>query len=108
MAGLRPWNAPSPISPNHHHGVIDYGRRRAPGDTRRRRVNGAPSREAVRVRRSVAALQAYLMRAIAVGPLQEELPIQLDTPTGLRVDLDHPALHALRVELLIDRPVERV
>src|SRR4051794_33192163 len=62
-------------------------------------------REAVRVARGVAALQADLVRALAVE-LDEEVGI--DRELAVAVDLAHPAFDPLRIELLFPARVERV
>src|SRR5207245_8021859 len=77
-------------------------------DSRTRAISAPASRIAVRVRGGVAALQTHLMRPVAVRPLDEEFPVQLHAPGRLRIDLDHPALDPVRIELVVDRAVERV
>src|SRR3954453_23985599 len=62
-------------------------------------------REAVRVTRGVAALQADLVRALAVE-LDEEVGV--DREVAVAVELDHPAVDALGVELLVPARVQRV
>src|SRR5258706_4558761 len=61
---------------------------------------------AVRIRRSVAALEADLVRAHAVG-LEEEPGVQLHASRA-DIDLDHPAADAVRIELVIPGRVETV
>src|SRR3954467_15346788 len=62
-------------------------------------------REAVRVARGVAALQADLVRALAVE-LDEEVGVAREV--AFAVELDHPAVDALGIELLVPARVERV
>src|SRR4051812_50153318 len=62
-------------------------------------------REAVRVARRVAAGQADLVRALA-GELDVEVGVDLEV--AVAVELDHPAVDALRVELAVPRRVQRV
>src|SRR5215471_10095655 len=65
------------------------------------------SREAVGIRRCVAALQAHLM-----GPhrleLQEHFRIQLEAATRRGVELRHPSANAVRIKLLVPGAIERV
>src|SRR4051812_6205346 len=62
-------------------------------------------REAVRVARGVAALEADLMGPLAVE-LDEEVGV--DGQGAVVVELDHPAVDALGVELRIPARVQRV
>src|SRR4051812_16144721 len=62
-------------------------------------------REAVRIARGVASLQPDLMGALA-GELDEEVGV--DREVAVAVELDHPAVDALGVELLVPARVERV
>src|SRR5262245_64062190 len=48
------------------------------------------------------------MRAVALRPGDEEARIESDAAALARVELHHPAVDAVRIELLIDRAVERV
>src|ERR687891_1033941 len=107
MAGLMPWKAPSPTRASHDPTLIGQ-RPGCPLMTEGCAISAAASRVAVRVRGRVTALQAHLMRPVAVRPLDEELPVQLDAPVRLRIDLDHPALDPVRIELVVDDAVERV
>src|SRR5215831_15912235 len=66
------------------------------------------SRIAIGIRRAVAALQPHLVRSVPFRPIDEELGIERDTSRGPGVELDHPAVDPLRIELRIDRAVERV
>src|SRR5262245_45761057 len=65
-------------------------------------------REAVRVRRAVAALQPHLVRELALGPFDEEFLVELNAAVRPGVELDHPAVEATVVKLAVDRAVERV
>src|SRR5262249_34603800 len=48
------------------------------------------------------------MRPMAFRPIDEEFRVECDPSRGVGVGLPHPAVDALRVELWIDRAVERV
>src|SRR5690242_12631655 len=48
------------------------------------------------------------MRAVALWPGHEEARIELDTAIDAGVELDHPAVEALWIELRIDGAVERI
>src|SRR6185437_2101838 len=48
------------------------------------------------------------MRAVALWPGHEEPRIELDTAIDAGVELDHPAVEALWIELRIDGAVERI
>src|SRR4051794_9044875 len=67
-----------------------------------------PSWVAVGVRRAVAALQPDLMRKVTLRPVEEELRVAGDPTVLADVELDHPAVQALVVELLVDGAIERV
>src|SRR3954467_14797863 len=62
-------------------------------------------REAVRVARRVAAGEAYLVWALA-GELDVE--VRVDLQVAVAVELDHPAVDALGVELAVPGGVQRV
>src|SRR5581483_4266221 len=66
------------------------------------------SREAIGVRRTVAALEPDLMRSMALRPVDEEIRVEGDAAAWIHVELHHPAVDAFGVELRIDRAVERV
>src|SRR6478736_4061610 len=66
-----------------------------------------PVREAIGIRGSVAAFQADLVRAQPVK-LNEEFFIEFHPALRMRVDLHHPALHAIGIELLVPRGVKGV
>src|SRR3954451_24702025 len=68
----------------------------------------SPLREAVRIRARVAALQVDLVRAFTFVELQHKPLIKLEAAVGRRVELGHPALDALRIELLVPARVQRV
>src|SRR5262245_36624303 len=71
-------------------------------------VTGFLSRIAVGVRRAVAALKPHLVRAVRGRPLDQELRIESDATVRAGVELHHPALDAVGVELRVDGAVERV
>src|SRR5262245_36545020 len=48
------------------------------------------------------------MRAVAFRPGDEEARVEGDAAVRARVELHHPAVDAVRIELRIDRAVERV
>src|SRR6266540_4138938 len=48
------------------------------------------------------------MRPVPFRPVDEEFRVECDTPRRGGVELDHPAVDALRIELRVDRAVERV
>src|SRR3954464_12467315 len=62
-------------------------------------------REAVRVARRVASLEANLVGAVP-AELDEELGV--DREVAVVVELDHPAVDALGVELRVPARVQRV
>src|SRR3954462_429223 len=62
-------------------------------------------REAVRVARGVAPRETDLVRPLAVE-LEEE--VRVDREVAVAVELDHPAVDALGVELLVPAGVRRV
>src|SRR6478752_6411867 len=65
-------------------------------------------RVAIGVRRAIAALQPDLMRTMRFWPGDEKPLIERDAALGLGVELDHPAFDPFRIELIVDRPIERV
>ena len=65
-------------------------------------------RIAIGIRGRVSALQAHLMREVAIRPGQEEVFIKFDSTLWLGVDLHHPALDPIGIELVIDCAVERI
>src|ERR1051325_7205452 len=73
------------------------------GDTPR-----SPLRIAIGIRGAVAALQANLVRALPFRPVDEEFRIEGHAAVRLDVELHHPAIDAFRIELRIDRAVERI
>src|SRR4029077_5674639 len=64
-------------------------------------------RVAIGVRRGVASFQAHLVRAQPVE-LDKELFIEFDPTVWVRIDLLHPTLETIGIELLVPRRVERV
>src|SRR5207245_11415274 len=60
-----------------------------------------------RSRRCVAPFQPYLVCAQPVK-LEKEVLIELDPALSVCIDLHHPTLYTIRIELLIPRRVERV
>src|SRR3984885_13688482 len=76
--------------------------------TMRRSAKSFCSGIAVRIGRTVAALQPDLMRSVTFGPRQEELLIERKAAVGSGIQFDHPAVNALGIELRIDRAVKRV
>jgi len=74
----------------------------------RRKCRTFISRVTIGIRGRVSALQAHLMRQVALGPGQEEIVIKRDPALGLRVDLDHPALDPVWIKLVVNGAVERI
>src|ERR1700751_1374087 len=68
----------------------------------------APSRIAVGIRGAVAGLQADLMRALPLRPVDKEFRIESDAAARLGVELHHPAVDTLGIKLLVDGAVKRV
>src|SRR4029453_3172101 len=66
------------------------------------------SRIAIGIRRTIAALQPDLVRTVRRRPIDEELLVEGNAAFRLGVQLAHPALHTIRIELLVDDAVERV
>src|SRR5260370_16986039 len=66
------------------------------------------SRIAIRIRRTVAAFKAHLMRPVRRRPVDEEFGIEGNAAFRIGVELDHPSLDALGIELRIDGAVQRV
>src|SRR5215813_1876226 len=66
------------------------------------------SRITVRIRRAVATLEPHLMRAVRGRPLDEELLVKHEATVGLGVELHHPALDAIGIELRIDGAIKRI
>src|SRR5262249_46784528 len=64
-------------------------------------------RVTIRVRRSVATFQPYLVGTQLVK-LDKESFIQFHAAVGARVDLHHPTLYSIGIELLVPGGVERV
>src|SRR5947209_15245893 len=72
------------------------------------RVSHPRLRIAIRIGRAVAALQADLMRPMALRPIDEELRIERNPAIRARVELHHPAVDSLGIELRIDGAVKRI
>src|SRR5262245_61167313 len=53
-------------------------------------------------------LQAGSGAAVALRPFDEELGVERNTAAGIDIELHHPAVDALRVELWVDRAIKRV
>src|SRR6516164_8587184 len=64
-------------------------------------------RVAVRVRRGVSTIQPYLVRSQPVE-LDEELFVELHSAVRVRVELHHPTLQPVGIDLLVPRRVQRV
>src|SRR5262249_24270016 len=58
--------------------------------------------------RAVATVEPDLVRPVAVAPMDEELRIKGDAALGPHVELHHPAVDAIGIELGVDRAVKRV
>src|SRR6266478_1314858 len=90
--------------------------RRAPGcmlcsclqPARDERSSLVSSRIAIGIRRTVAAFKAHLVRPVRRWPLHEEFRIEVNAASRIRVELDHPSLDAIGIELRIDRAVQRI
>src|SRR6478672_11183651 len=118
IAGLSPWNAPSAASVNQGQSALKWVMEHhlAPIDP----IGHAvwideliePDRRAhelcvaVRVGRGVSALQAHLMRPL-VAEIEEEGGIEAHAAGGISIELDHPHLDAIRVELRVPWQIER-
>src|SRR6266508_5506261 len=64
--------------------------------------------EAVRVRGCVAALQSNLVRSLALREAREESLVERHAALGLRIELGHPALDAVGIELGVPGCIQRV
>src|SRR5712671_7364289 len=75
-----------------------------------RAMNDPPisSRIAIGIRRTVAAFEPYLVRPVRRRPIHEEFRIEADAAVRLGVELDHPSLDAVGIELRVDGAVQRV
>src|SRR5262249_46589960 len=103
IAGLSPGKSPRPASATH--GQPSVGTALLPILAVRVRLPPPTSRIAIGIRRAVTALQPHLVRSVPFRPIDEELPVERDTSRGGGVELDHPAVDPLRIELRIDRAV---
>src|ERR1700758_3361235 len=68
----------------------------------------ASSRIAIGIRRAVAALEAHLMRPVRRRPVYKESGIEREAALRIGVELDHPALDAIGIELRIDGAVQGI
>src|SRR5260370_22233351 len=76
----------------------------------RRAMNDPPisSRIAIGIRRTVAAFKPHLVRPVRRRPLHEEFRIEADAAVRLGVELDHPSLDAVGIELRVDGALQRI
>src|SRR5258707_11995631 len=58
--------------------------------------------------RTVAAFQAHLMGAMAFRPIDEEALVEPDAAVLAGIELHHPAVDAVGIELGVDRAIKRV
>src|SRR6266852_6605005 len=65
-------------------------------------------RIAIGIRRTVAAFKPHLVRPVRRRPVHEEFRIEADPAFRIGVELDHPSLDAVGIELWIDRAVQRI
>src|SRR5258705_5499105 len=67
----------------------------------RRAMNDPPisSRIAIGIRRTVAAFEPHLVRPVRCRPVDEEFRIEADAAFRIGVELDHPSLDAVGIEL---------
>src|SRR5260370_31983303 len=68
----------------------------------------ASSRIAIGIRRAVAAFKTHLARPVRRRPVHKESGIESDAAFRIGVELDHPTLDAIGIELWIDGAVQRV
>src|SRR5215467_13335377 len=73
-----------------------------------RRVDLLTSGVAIGIGGAVAAFEPHLMRAMRGWPSHKKLGIEGDATIGAGVELHHPAVDAIRIELGIDGPIERI
>src|SRR6266478_9835364 len=66
------------------------------------------SRIAIGIRRTVAAFKAHLVRPVRCRPFHEEFRIEADAAFRIGVELDHPSLDAIGIELWVDGAVQRI
>src|SRR5256885_7858994 len=66
------------------------------------------SRIAIGIRRTVAAFKPHLVRPVRRRPLHEEFRIEADAAFRIGVELDHPPLDAIGIELWVDGAVQRI
>src|ERR1700687_5816017 len=67
-----------------------------------------PSWVAVGIRGAITALQADLVWTLSLWPVDKELRIEGDAAVGLSIELHHPAVDSLGIELRIDGAIKRV
>src|SRR5436309_3399200 len=60
------------------------------------------------IRGAVSALQPDLVRQPSLGPRQKKFRIEGDAAVRIGIELYHPAVEAVLIELRIDRAIERV
>jgi hypothetical protein len=80
------------------------------GTAVRASLSTSSSAVTVRIRRSVAALQSDLVhtQATELFAMREEALVDAQPAVGVGVELGHPGPDAVRVELVVPRPVQRV
>src|SRR6516165_8511594 len=66
------------------------------------------SRIAIRIRGAVAAVEPDLVRSMRLRPLDEEFRIERNAALGPGVELYHPAVDSIGIQLRVDVAVERV
>src|SRR5437879_3932652 len=66
------------------------------------------SRITIGIRGAVAAVEPNLVRPMRLRPLDEEFRIERNAARGLGVELHHPAVDSIGIELRVDGAVERV
>src|ERR1700691_5449511 len=68
----------------------------------------ASSRIAIGIRRAVSAFKTHLVRPVRCRPVHKEFGIESDAACRIGVELAHPSLDAIGIELWIDGAVKRV
>src|SRR6516162_2133659 len=66
------------------------------------------SRITIRIRRTVASVKPDLVRSMVLRPFDEEFRIEGNAAFGLCVELHHPAVDSIGIQLRIDAAIERV
>jgi len=64
------------------------------------------SRITIRIRRTVAAVEPDLVRSMVLRPFDEEFRIERNAVFGLCVELHHPAVDSIGIQLRIDAAIE--